>query len=162
MKKVCVIIATVAVVLLLLLPAASAQSDAVTLAKLVWGEARGEPTIRQAAVVWTVLNRVDSCEFPNTVYEVVTQPYQFTGYSEGNPVDEDIYELVVDVLERWYAEQDGWKCVGRVLPPECVYFVSKGGINVFSHRYPVCLADAWDFGDVEYNPYVDVENWSEQ
>lgn len=60
-----------------------AEQDVEMLAKLIWGEARGvKTTTEKAAVVWCVLNRVDSAGFPNTIEKVVTQPRQFVGYAE--------------------------------------------------------------------------------
>lgn len=127
----------------------------VTLAKVAWGEARGESITQQAAVMWTVLNRVDDPRFPDTVYAVASQPSQFTAYSRSNPVDDDILKLADDVLERWYAEKDGWKDVGRVLPEGYCYFVSHNGLNAFSMYWPV--RDFYDFNDLEVNPYDGIE-----
>lgn len=44
---------------------------------IVW-EARGEPYDGQLAVASVILNRVDHKNFPNTIYGVITQPYQFS------------------------------------------------------------------------------------
>ena len=38
------------------------------------------PTAEKAKVVAVVMNRVYSELYPNTIYEVLTQPYQFSGY----------------------------------------------------------------------------------
>ena len=62
------------------------EAEAELLARTVWGEARGCGTEQQAAVVWCVLNRVDSERFPDSIAAVVTQPSQFFGYSASNPV----------------------------------------------------------------------------
>lgn len=48
------------------------------LACLAWREARGEKTLGMRLVVEVVLNRVLSEHFPNTVYDVLYQPGQFT------------------------------------------------------------------------------------
>lgn len=116
---------------------AGSQPDNVTLAKMAWGEARGESVLHQAATMWTVLNRVDDDRFPDSVYKVVTQPDQFTGYRRSNPVDPELLALAGDVLERWTAERNHWKNVGRVLPKECVYFVHRNGQNVFGCEWPI-------------------------
>ena len=73
-------------------------AEAELIAKCVWGEARGCSTTEQAAVMWCILNRVDAGY--GTVTEVITAPYQFTGYRSSNPIDEEIYNLAVDVLTR--------------------------------------------------------------
>lgn len=44
---------------------------------IVW-EARGEPYDGQLAVASVILNRVDHRNFPDTIYGVITQPYQFS------------------------------------------------------------------------------------
>lgn len=60
-----------------------AREDVEMLAKLIWGEARGvHSTEQKAAVVWCVLNRVDSPLYPDSIEAVVTQKYQFSGYNE--------------------------------------------------------------------------------
>lgn len=47
-------------------------------ARVVMGEAGGCPFEHQVAVAAVVVNRVNSEYFPNTVREVVAQPYQYT------------------------------------------------------------------------------------
>lgn len=48
------------------------------LASAVYFEARGEPLKGQLAVADVVLNRVRSAEYPDTICEVVEQPWQFS------------------------------------------------------------------------------------
>lgn len=104
------------------------EADVEMLAKLVWGEARGCSTTEQAAVIWTVLNRVDSEDpiFPDTIQEVVTQPWQFIGYDPAHPVEQDMVDLARDVLIRWLTGGEG-----RVLPKEYVFFHGDGIHNHF-------------------------------
>ena len=102
-------------------------------AKAVWGEARAPDKTRQAAVVWCVLNRVDRGW--GDIVQVVTCPHQFAGYHWGNPVEPEIYDLVLDVFARWDAEKAGCGDVGRVLPKEYLYFSSRGGYNYFRMEY---------------------------
>ena len=72
------------------------EEDITYLAKTVYGEARGLSKTEQSAVVWTILNRVDSNKFnQNTIIGVVTAPNQFAGYKSSHPVNPDIRELVV-------------------------------------------------------------------
>jgi N-acetylmuramoyl-L-alanine amidase len=47
------------------------------LARLITAEAQGEPYEGQVAVGAVVMNRVKSPDFPNTIKEVIYQPYQF-------------------------------------------------------------------------------------
>jgi N-acetylmuramoyl-L-alanine amidase len=53
------------------------------LARLIHGEARGEPYIGQVAVGAVVLNRVIDSYFPNTITDVIYQPKQFSPVANG-------------------------------------------------------------------------------
>lgn len=53
------------------------------LARLINGEARGEPYEGQVAVGAVVLNRVKSAEFPNTISGVIYQKGQFSCVTDG-------------------------------------------------------------------------------
>lgn len=105
------------------------------LARTVWGEARGCTTTEQAAVVWCVLNWVDSPNFPDDILEVLEQPNQFSGYDPEYPVWPEILALVEDVLDRWEMEKTAVGDVGRVLPKEYVFFEGKNGHNYFRTEY---------------------------
>lgn len=59
------------------------ESELSLLARLVSGEARGEPYIGQVAVAAVVLNRVRSDEFPDTVSGVIFQPGAFDAVWDG-------------------------------------------------------------------------------
>jgi hypothetical protein len=107
------------------------QAEIDMIAKTVWGEARGLGDTEKAAVVWTILNRVDSPAWPDTIKEVITQKWQFAGYRTGYPVTQSIRALVVDVAKRWIAEQFGETDVGRVLPTEYMWFTGDGRHNTF-------------------------------
>lgn len=107
------------------------------IARTVWGEARGCSKTEQAAVVWCILNRVDSSirYMPDNIIDAVTQKHQFLGYVETFPVTEEIRELVIDVLTRWEMEKAGVENVGRVLPPEYMWFHGDGRHNHFRDSY---------------------------
>ena len=59
------------------------ESELSILARLVSGEARGEPYIGQVAVAAVVLNRVRSDDFPDTVAAVIFQPGAFDAVWDG-------------------------------------------------------------------------------
>ncbi len=61
----------------------SNSSNVSLLARLVYGEARGEPYTGQVAVAAVVLNRVKSSKFPNTIAGVIYQSGAFTAVSDG-------------------------------------------------------------------------------
>lgn len=54
------------------------------LIRLVYAEARGESLEGQTAVAAVVLNRVKSPKFPDTVWDVIHQPGQFTPVETGS------------------------------------------------------------------------------
>ena len=126
------------------------RSDVEMLARLTWGEARGCTTTEQAAVMWCVLNRVDSEDplFPDTIQEVITQKNQFHGYNINNPIWPELEDLARDVLMRWLTNEEG-----RVLPPEYCWFSGDGSHNYFRDAYGLKKANIWDWS-LE-SPYED-------
>ena len=108
------------------------EEEIVYLSKTVWGEARGCSKTEQAAVMWCILNRVDSPlkYMPDTIIGVITQKNQFAGYNESFPVTDEIKALVIDVLTLWELEKSG-ETVDRVLPKEYLYFTGDGTKNTF-------------------------------
>ena len=104
------------------------------IAKTVWGEARGLSKTQQAGVVWTILNRFDDGRFGEEIIRVITAPSQFAGYKSSHPVDPEIRNLVIDVLDRYSQEKAGIDNVGRVLPKEYLYFRGNGRVNLFSKK----------------------------
>ena len=110
------------------------EDEATALAQMVWGEARGvKSTTEQAACVWCVLNRCDKWNM--TILEVVTAPHQFAGYDPSYPVDDELLGLCEDVLTRYFSEKDGEADVGRVLPPDYLFFSVDGERNHFRNAY---------------------------
>ena len=118
------------------LPGTFTEAEVTMLAQTVWGEARGCPRTEQAAVVWCILNWYDD---PSTDWgsleHIITYPNRFQGYDAGNPVDEDIKDLVIDVLNRYVAEKNGQSSVGRVLPKGYFWFLGDGSHNYFRNDY---------------------------
>lgn len=114
------------------------------LAKTVWGEARGLDEYERSLVIWCILNRFDSGKFGSSLKEIITKPYQFQGYKESFPIDEDILRLCEDVVYRWENS-----LAGRTLPEEYLYFYGDGKHNYYTTEYQ---------GSVKYdfslpNPY---------
>lgn len=110
------------------------------LANVTWGEARGCSKTEQAAVMWCVLNRVDSEYYPDTVKDVVTQRKQFHGYNPNNPLTEELLDLAKSVLTYYYTGDE----TGRVLPETYLYFVGDGFHNYFYTEYMSDKAP-WDW-----------------
>lgn len=139
------------------------------IAKTVWGEARGCTDTEKAAVMWCILNRVDKSYdvkidsssnpgadlvivdlFNAAVVDVVTAPAQFYGYRAENPVDQDIYDLALDVIGRYIKECGGQEDVGRVLPKGYCWFNGDGQHNYFRNSW--IDGTEWDWS-LE-SPYV--------
>ncbi|MBQ7236413.1 MAG: spore cortex-lytic enzyme [Clostridia bacterium] len=59
------------------------DSDLNLLARLIYGEARGESYVGQVAVGAVVMNRIKSSSFPNTMAGVIYQSYAFTAVDDG-------------------------------------------------------------------------------
>ncbi len=102
------------------------EKDIELIALVTMAEAEGEPEEGKRLVIDTILNRVDSEHFPDTVYDVIYQPNQFTSMWNGRTdrceVREDFVALVKDELESRYNS-------------ECVFFrtshYSKYGVPMF-------------------------------
>lgn len=80
------------------------RREATAMAKVLYGVARYHSADAQAAVCWLIINRVESQAYPNTVEEVCTQPKQWVGYSNENPVIRDLLNVATGVLEEWHSE----------------------------------------------------------
>lgn len=78
------------------------ELEAEYIAKVVYGTAYNHAESDKRAVVWCILNRVEHYAHPDTIIEVCEQPKQWMGYSSGNPVLADIYDLVMAELKIWY------------------------------------------------------------
>lgn len=59
------------------------EADVQLLARLIYGEARGESYVGQVAVGAVVMNRIKSASFPNTMSGVIYQSYAFTAVDDG-------------------------------------------------------------------------------
>jgi N-acetylmuramoyl-L-alanine amidase len=64
------------------LPAEASEKELECLAKVVYHEARGEPSEGQIAVAHVVMNRVAHDSFPDTICGVVRQKKQFSGFNK--------------------------------------------------------------------------------
>lgn len=78
------------------------RADIELIALVTMAEAEGESEMGKRLVIDTILNRVDSDRFPDTVSEVIYQPYQFESMTNGRSdrceVRDDICQLVIEEL----------------------------------------------------------------
>ena len=78
------------------------ELEAEYIAKVIYGTARNHADSDKKAVVWCILNRVEHHSHPDTIAGVCEQPKQWMGYSDENPVLEDLYDLALAELKTWY------------------------------------------------------------
>ena len=82
----------------------SSSGDLYLLARLVHGEARGEPYKGKVAVAAVVLNRVKSSSFPNTIAGVIYQRGAFDAVSDGQinmQPDNESVRAARDAMNGW-------------------------------------------------------------
>lgn len=80
------------------------SNDVNLLAKLIYGESRGEPYSGQVAVGAVVLNRVKSSSFPNTIAGVIYQSGAFDVVRDGQinlTPDSTAKKAAQDALNGW-------------------------------------------------------------
>lgn len=80
------------------------SSNVNLLARVVYGEARGEPYTGQVAVAAVVLNRVKSSKFPNSISVVVYQSGAFDAVADGQinmTPDTTAKKAAQDALNGW-------------------------------------------------------------
>ena len=80
------------------------SNDVNLLARIIYGEARGEPYTGQVAVGAVVLNRVKSSSFPNTISGVIYQSGAFDAVKDGQinlSPDSTAKKAAQDALNGW-------------------------------------------------------------
>lgn len=77
------------------------QIEAEYVAKVLYGTCNNFSDDARRAVVWCIINRVEDPRYPDTIEEVCTQPQQWMGYSDSNPVIKELYKVSYDVLTEW-------------------------------------------------------------
>ena len=92
---------------------AAMREDAKQIARVLYG-VRTNNAADLRTLVWCVLNRVDNKSYPNTIAEVVAQEHQWMGYSDSNPVLDDLFNIAYGEVEIWYGGI-------RPCPPDYVF-----------------------------------------
>lgn len=80
------------------------NADVELLARLIYGEARGESYVGQVAVGAVVMNRIRSSSFPNTMSAVIYQRYAFTAVADGQinlTPDQTARKAAQDAMNGW-------------------------------------------------------------
>lgn len=75
------------------------DEDILFLEKCVEAEAGNQPLEGRIMVTDVILNRVKDDDFPDKIYEVITQPYRFTSYWNGHMKAAEVSELTRQAVE---------------------------------------------------------------
>lgn len=78
----------------------------------------------KAKVVAVVMNRVNSSLFPNSICEVLTQPYQFSGYIVSDEYSYQVTDSVIEAIDYYFAHTEEFG--------DWLYFEGNGYLNYFS------------------------------
>lgn len=89
--------------------AAAARADREAVARVLYGTALHHSAEAQKAVVWCIINRVESSLYPDTIQAVCSQESQWMGYSDSNPVIESLYNIADEVITGW--ESGGYRAI---------------------------------------------------
>ena len=115
-------------------PVAKYTSEEITLVcQTVYGEARGCSKEEQQLVVWCICNRADYSG--TSVEQVVTADRQFHGYDPENPVTEEIFENVTEVLEAWSRNEEALVYEPYATTTEYRYFYGDGRHNWYREEW---------------------------
>lgn len=111
------------------------EDDIRLIARMALAEAEGESEYGKRLVIDTILNRVGSSKFPNTVNGVIYQSGQFSPVTNGRldrcPVRNDVYDLVLEELESRtnsevvYFNGGGYPSYGTPMFQEGSHYFSK-------------------------------------
>lgn len=109
--------------------------DVELIALCTMGEAEGESEYGQRLVIDTILNRVDSKHFPNTIKGVIYQPNQFEAMWNGRidrcTVTDEMRQLVIEEMESRtnydvvFFQQNKYSPYGTPLFKEGCHYFSK-------------------------------------
>ena len=77
------------------------RAECEAVARVLYGTAVHHSEDAQRAVVWCILNRVESSLYPDTIQAVCEQPSQWMGYSPDNPVISGLFEVADEVITAW-------------------------------------------------------------
>lgn len=83
------------------------------------------PVAEKAKVVAVVMNRVNSPNFPNTIYEVLTQPDQFSGYLASDYYTSAVTDSVIESVDYYFNHTSEFSS-------SIFYFEGDGTWNYFS------------------------------
>jgi hypothetical protein len=77
----------------------------------------------KACVVACVMNRIDDSRFPNSIEEVLTQPYQFSGYYASDCYYSTVTDACIQAVDYYFEHSNEFG--------DYLYFEGNGTNNVF-------------------------------
>lgn len=111
------------------------QEEIDLIALVTMGEAEGETELGKRLVIDTILNRIDHPSFPNTVYDVVYQPNQFSVMWNSRIDRCYVMPEIVELVKEELLERTNYDCVffmaggyskyGEPLFQECCHYFSS-------------------------------------
>lgn len=111
------------------------EAEIQIIAMITMAEAEDEPEYGKRLVIDTILNRVDSERFPDTIIDVATQPHQYTSMNSDRMsrcyVRDDIYQLVIEEFESRtnydviFFTSNGYSQYGTPMFQECCHSFSS-------------------------------------
>lgn len=87
------------------------EFDIRLIALVTMAEAESESDEGKRLVIDTVLNRVDSEYFPDTVHDVVYQPYQFSSMWDGRADRCEVQEDICDLVREEMNKRSNYDCI---------------------------------------------------
>lgn len=78
------------------------EQEAKTLAKVLY-PMRDNKAEGLRSAVWCVLNRVDSGNYADDIYAVCSKDQAFMGWSDDNPVLDNLYQIALKELQVWHS-----------------------------------------------------------
>ena len=111
------------------------QEEIDLIALVTMGEAVGETELGKRLVIDTILNRIDHPSFPDTVYDVVYQPNQFSVMWNSRIERCYVMSEIVELVKEELLERTNYECVffmdgeyskyGEPLFQECCHYFSS-------------------------------------
>lgn len=93
----------------------------------VWGHMQGEMNYYEMSkVLCVIMNRVRNDHFPDTVYDVITQPGQFVDARNIYTIPDDI---AIDEIRKWCESYDNWDFGVQCIPENHLFYDGDGREN---------------------------------
>lgn len=116
------------------------NSDVQLLARLIYGEARGESYVGQVAVGAVVMNRIKSASFPNTMSGVIYQRHAFTAVSDGQinlTPNETAKKAARDAMNGWDPTYGAIYYYNPAVATSAWIFTRKTTVTIGNHVFAV-------------------------